>query len=278
MKYIINEKQYKLLQEFMQDGFSFKKLDSIYFMCDKLRYCQKFLGNAIGSGTGRIVFDLTDDMVLKLSRSNNHTQNESECRNIEQLSKKCDIFPKVYGHADDYSWIVCERVVQFHPADCNIVLGIPFSTNYWNLKQYKDANVSNQTRYNYLSKDSKDYYSDLANYNDYSVQPVQQETEKLSSHCTLLGFISWACADITRKLYACKDAVDNSYYEEFENMYLGLMYNNPNPKNGKWFKDLYKYLKLIGGEEDLIADNFGLAMRNGQPTIVILDTGFDNLV
>lgn len=80
---------------------------------------------------------------------------------------------------------------------------------------------------------------------------------------SLLGFIDWAEYKVGGNVSDESD--ENQQYER-------LIQEN------EWFMKVYKYIELQNGTAtDLIDDNFGLALRNGKPYIVILDSGSETL-
>jgi hypothetical protein len=215
-KFIINESQIKtLLREFMQDGFSLSSLDSLPHG-ERVRYCRQYLGEPIGVGCGRVVFEIGDDTVLKVCYGYVNKQNKQEYLNYisakENYDELIDLFPKVYKTADDYSWIECERVLPFDKQDSKKILGLP----------YKDNNYP-----------------------------------------SLVGFIDWAEYNVGGNVSDESD--ENQLYERLI-------------QEDEWFMKIYKYIELQNGAAtDLIDDNFGLALRNGKPHIVILDSGSETL-
>lgn len=215
-KIIINERQErKLVIEAMQEGFSLAVFDSLPRE-NKIKYLNKYLGEKIGMGMGRVVYEISDDSVLKYCYWKDNKQNEQEYLNYKSVSENypylSSMFTKVYQVADDFSWIICEKVLAFDKNDSREVLGLP----------YNDKNYP-----------------------------------------SLVGFIDWA----EQKVNGSES--DGSYEEE---EYERLVSDN------EWFGKLYKYIELNKGEStDLIDDNFGLAIRNGNPYIVILDSGMEKI-
>lgn len=82
-------------------------LKSIKDREDILEYCGWTMKH-IGSGTGRTVFELSDDLVLKVARNEaGRRQNEVEAginHNICALT---------YQHSDNFDWCIMERVYPF---------------------------------------------------------------------------------------------------------------------------------------------------------------------
>jgi len=246
MKYIINENQYLLLKEYMQDGFSYETLSSLPTSNKKYKYCCKYLGEPVGRGIARAVFDVDEETVLKINISSYHdNSNQNEWNNVAKLSAKFDIFPKYYKHADDFSWITCESVLPMDMADCEVILGIPFCTN-----------------------SHSEIYGWNPDYEKYIVNEIRDNV-------TLEGFIWWAEQRAWHSKYLSgKLEIIFKHFtdKEIRKINLKFMALMKGP-NGKWFKDLYKYIIMTGGSSDLHKGNFGMARRNGKEVLVIIDSG-----
>lgn len=128
--FILSESQISKLKELLDEAqmptFSFEELDSIKSFKGKKEYCERQLGRHIGQGSARAVFQIDDEKVLKLAVNQKgiaqNGQEYSQCNDIYAG----DIFPKVFGIADDDSWIVAEYVLPAKSADFQRCLGITF--------------------------------------------------------------------------------------------------------------------------------------------------------
>lgn len=243
-QFIINEHQERVLLEFTQFGFSLGKLDTLNFN-EKIKYCREFLGSEIGNGMSRIVFELDDERVLKLAiNSSQIFQNKNEVLASKYIGKKFpQLFPKVFLKADDYSWIVTERVLPFKHEDCIAILGIPYSSSF---SQYaKD--------YNSTVKD----YSEYMKSNQIGVE-IDYDTDE-SVDISFMGFIDW-CERISNDMETREDE-DEEYYKLIKEI----------PE----LEPFYHYINGVDGVTDVFDNNLGLAMRNGKPTIIILDNGYE---
>jgi len=81
--------------------------------------------NKIGAGSGRIVYQINDDKILKLAKnSKGIAQNETEC-NIGYNNYIQNIVTKIYDNANDYSWIVAEKVKKISEKRIKQLTGIP---------------------------------------------------------------------------------------------------------------------------------------------------------
>lgn len=329
---IISEAQHRMLmKEYAQDGFSLEKLDSFKNEVEMYEYCEKYLGEPVGRGSSRFVFDIDEGKVLKLTNNKYLGQRENmrEWSMYEHYKASAsrfgkeifgdvlDLFPKCYEHGKHYLWIVVESVLPIHEADFMKVLGIPWKTE-------KDKNSSynfqqHQPTYNYeksslwakaymYAKDKaekiggniKDYKNEF--YARYGMTPQQDisrlnmtydeyddaDIDKHNVHISIMkelepqlknfkpsmiGFLEWM---LEQKAYRNSD---DEYERTADLYYSTLVHTNP------WFKAFHYY----GGagyegvyndpekwNRDFIYDNFGLALRNGKPWIVLLDSGKDN--
>jgi len=116
------------LNEAMSDEFSFETLKSLPSFNQRLNYCKEHLGPNIGQGSSRIVFQLTDEICLKLARNERGiAQNELEFRNSEDYYIN-NLFPKVFDESDseNYLFLVSEYVLPAKKSDFKIVENVSF--------------------------------------------------------------------------------------------------------------------------------------------------------
>lgn len=101
---IIKETLNRYLKESIQEGFSFEELDSLN-EGDKLRYCIEYLGQPLGNGSSRVVFEIDDVQVLKLAHDENFMYDIGQEQNKEEylISRKVNspLLTRVLYHADD---------------------------------------------------------------------------------------------------------------------------------------------------------------------------------
>ena len=67
--FIVSENQIKQINEAMNDTFSYEELGNIRTFSKRVAYCKQHLGNPIGNGSSRMVFQIDDEKVLKLAKS-----------------------------------------------------------------------------------------------------------------------------------------------------------------------------------------------------------------
>lgn len=123
--YDIIRHEVKLLREAAMDGFSFNDLLSLPSYKERIAYCKKMLGSPIGNGSSRIVFQISDERVLKVAKNEKGiAQNEFEA---EYGKQNYDIFPKIFNvDRDDYVFIESEYVLPCKKRDFQKALGISF--------------------------------------------------------------------------------------------------------------------------------------------------------
>ena len=117
------------LNEAVSDEFSFETLKSLPSFNQRLTYCKEHLGPNIGQGSSRIVFQLTDEICLKLAKNEKGiAQNELEFRNSDDYFID-NLFPKVFDESDseNYLFLVSEYVLPAKKSDFNIVENISFN-------------------------------------------------------------------------------------------------------------------------------------------------------
>lgn len=209
----INEYQERVLvKEAMMDGFSLDTLKSLPSFNAKVKYCRQYLGNHVGKGSSRIVFQLDDQWVLKLAfNDKGKAQNEEEYL----LARDCyvHITPQVDSDncdVDDYEYIVSEYVLPAKSADFQHIFGINFKT------------FASMIRTAAKQKDYRGFYSPCLP------------------------------SDVFDKLVENND--DLSEFCEY----------------------IYNYDACVGDMTNL--RQYGMVLRNNEPTIVLLDSGLTNNV
>lgn len=236
----ITEDQYKvMLKEYDASQFKLSELDKLPTGV-RYAYCKKFLGNPIGEGCGRAVFEIGDGEVIKIiipaNAKDGFWQNKNEWDVSQEYGSKYSVFPKVFLHSGDFSWITCEKVLPMYPTDCERILGIPYRK-----QSCYDKNT-------YLSKKP---------YGDYSKYKRGIHTKKIGLEdvieCATYNATKWK-----RKMFSD---------EEIEKI-MNTVDTEPN------VGEIYNFIaNETDGRVDLHYNNFGIAMRNGTPWVVILDSG-----
>lgn len=133
MKIFINEKQEKILHKYflkeaMSESFSFEELKAIKSFKGRYEYCLKTLGPTQGRGSSRVVFQLSDERVLKLALNEKGiAQNEVEC---DWSVQSYDITPEIFTESDtdNFYFLVSEYVLPAQESDFEEVFDFDFST------------------------------------------------------------------------------------------------------------------------------------------------------
>lgn len=102
----------KNINEARDDEFSFNRLRILPYE-KRLEYCYSHLGDSIGNGSSRVVFQINDEWVLKLAKNRaGAAQNKVEVP--DRYQNTLDIFPHVdeqLSDMEDYYYIVSEYVI-----------------------------------------------------------------------------------------------------------------------------------------------------------------------
>lgn len=242
----INESQRKRLFETYTEGFSFDTLSVIgrgQFAGDdeyerQYKYCEKYLGKPLNTGSGRFVFQLDDNFVLKLAMGyEGFKQNEIEIQIFEKVKSK--LLTRIV-YADEYSsFIVSEQVLPAAPEDFEQILGIPYYNHY--IQQSKPERAGS----------SRHGGDKTIGFNKYFKNIVPYGTEEKGCVYDILRYI--------QKIHPDRDRKD---YDELI-------------KNNWWFSEIKRLVdeyKIY----DLFINNFGVAYRNNEPVLVILDSGIND--
>lgn len=123
---VITEEQARMLKEATDGQFSTDELSKLQSFDEKVEYCRRHLGEEIGQGSSRIVFQIDDEKVLKLAFNE-----KGKAQNVEEYQpwkEKYDFIPKIFDA--DYTnddWIICEYVLPAEEKDFEHCLGITWS-------------------------------------------------------------------------------------------------------------------------------------------------------
>lgn len=157
---IITESQRKQLLEVISGNMRsdfFQELDtyaSVEDYGDCFKLCRQYLGDKIGSGSSRVVFQLDDEKVLKLAMSEQgEAQNKAEISAYKKTTKYKDLFPQIFSVGYNGTYFITEYVLPLNtlsdsPQDDNYVddiyncLGVS-ENEYMNLTEIIENNTSN---------------------------------------------------------------------------------------------------------------------------------------
>jgi len=258
----INESQHNRLFEAYQQGFSFDELtmiaDSAFADEDnsipQMSYCRKWLGMPVSMGSSRCVFTLSDNIVLKLAYGNKYKagiqQNREEYEIFERT--KSPILARVYDCDKNFTYLVCESVVPAEGADFEKILGIPFFERYvqnskkltdWGTKYSGDRQVGYNKYFGDAIKDNGEY----APYCIFHILEYIEDRYVLGENQT-----------------AYKIGYNNIVYsDKIEEIING----------NQWLSQLRELVSEVKIGDFTRVENFGIVNRDGNPSIVLLDSG-----
>ena len=255
MKIIINESQKTRLFEAYREGFSLEDLSLIghgqFGLQDnskaQVKYCERYLGPMQNYGSSRCTFTISDSMILKLAYNGDGLweagieQNKAEY----ELYSKVDspILPKIFYHDEDFQFMVCESVVPATETDFEQFLGV----SYYGVYMQHTIKRPNRNGNGDATVGFDKYFDGLRNYN---------EIDYDFSLNALLCYIQ-----------AKYSQGRPCFNEEYEDVI----------KNSWWLMELVKLCKF--GMSDICSvNNYGMVNRDGNPLIVVLDSGFNREV
>jgi hypothetical protein len=138
-------------------SFNMEEFKTLKSFSARLRYCKEHL-QPIASGSGRYVFGIDANTVLKLAKNNKGVaQNEAEYdyANDSYIS----IIAEVFECDDDYLWIEMERMNKCTPNKFKAITGFTFYDFTMAINYYYDKFLANKTR-GFREPDNYDEISD----------------------------------------------------------------------------------------------------------------------
>lgn len=114
------------LEEDYPSSFNMEEFRSLDTFKDRIRYAKEKLSK-IASGTGRMVFKIDDEKVLKLAKNKKGiAQNEAEITYYNDPFIR-DIFAKIYEYdKENYRWVEMQLVKKMKKSDFKRLIGIDF--------------------------------------------------------------------------------------------------------------------------------------------------------
>lgn len=114
-----------LIKEAANEQFDVDYLKNLKTFKDKVNYCKLTLGSPIGNGSSRMVFQIDDNKVLKLSKNTKGlSQNDFE---YDVFLSSSDILVPIVFYADDNdSFIISEFVLPAKKQDFPKCVGLTF--------------------------------------------------------------------------------------------------------------------------------------------------------
>ena len=216
----------------------------------KIKYAGQYL-TRIGSGTGRIVYDIDGQKVLKLAKNTKGVAQNSAEADIGHYNDAQNIVTIVYDNYDDYSWLISEKAKKVTEKRIVQLTGIP-SLN--ELYQYvRNFEQSNRGRGNLFGQ--KQEIVEQLNENEFA----QELTEFIANYGQLAGDMGRPSSygevlrdgqpSIVLTDYGLNDEVYDTYY-------------SPQRKQKYHMYELYNF---ADGNDDILSDigNVGQDQRHG---------------
>lgn len=254
LKCIISECIKKRLNEMMQSSFNWGEFNSLDMPKERIEYCYRHLGDPIGKGSSRIVFEIDDHTVLKLSTLINTEQNEREVDVTRELNGNL-LLPKIYGYDKyNYNWIWSEKVIPATNEDFIKIMGVPYNPPFETIRNLNKQNREDNFSEYRSDKPLDNRWDNLQKVND---DDFEDENGRDTSVC-IEGFLCW---------YEDKNHGCEYFYDKYQRATYNEWIKQP------WFKSLVELCKYQPPYEFRL-DNFGIALRGGKPTIVVLDIGW----
>ena len=251
----INESQRKRLLEAFQESFSFEELsklgDGISLGEDnsvlQFQYCARMLGKPDSMGSSRTVFTLSDNHILKLAYGKKYLagieQNEAEWNLFQDVDSP--LLVKVLYHDRNFTYLVSESVLPAEPVDFEKILGIPYY-DFWTQHTEEDEDYYDHKKNRYRTIGFDKYFDDL--------KGVDEDYNGLS----VFNILNYMHAKYS-----------NGYKNLYRTDYEDVINRTP------WFKELKKLAMYSTIADYISIENFGVVNRDGNPMIVILDSGFN---
>ena len=147
------------VNEAYQPQFRVHELDDLPSFNKKLDYCKKYLGPTFGRESSRVVFDFTDEAVLKLAYNKKGVEQNW---NEDDMSRNNNIVVDCLEVADDHTWIIQEAALPAKQTDFQKILGIKWD-DFCKLVGYiynMYANPRERFRMSAMSKEDFEKYID----------------------------------------------------------------------------------------------------------------------
>lgn len=224
-RYIIFSMTYtEFVQNFINNILKIKSFSG------RVDYAKQHLGNPIGSGSGRIVFDIDGDKVLKLAKNaKGVAQNNAEA-STGRYADTHHIVTKVIDSADDDSWVISEKAKKVTEKRIKELTGIPslfdLSTH---LRNEIDKLKGNRNNRLYASKFTEDLYNNefVVDLLDFAIN-YNQNVGDMGRPSTYGEVIHDGHPAIVLTDYGLNDEVYDTYYSPKRKMYELYNYSDGN--------------------------------------------------
>jgi tRNA nucleotidyltransferase/poly(A) polymerase/2'-5' RNA ligase len=229
------------------------ELIKINSFAGKKKYIDNYL-QSVGSGTGRAVYDIDGNYVLKLAKNpKGIAQNEAEA-GAGSYNDTEHIVAKVIDEADDYSWLISEKGKKVTENRIKQITGIPSLLKLYHFLRNYELIVKGKKEFSQLTKEENDFFwenefsSNLADF----VVNYNQSSGDMGRPSTYGEVLRNGQPSIVLTDYGLNDEVYDTHY-------------NPQTKNKYRMYELYNHgegnddvLNDIDGDNDIRKSNWAL--------------------
>src|ERR1035437_429968 len=218
----------------------------------KMEYAKQYL-QRIGSGTGRIVYDIDGQKVLKLAKNNKGIAQNAEESRIGRDYYIANIVTEVFESADDDNWLISEKAKKVNENRIKQLTGIPSLLGlYYYLRAFAEENKGKRSSFG-IAADIKEILDEnefaqelkelIANYN--------QSAGDMSRPSTYGEVLHDGQPTIVLTDYGLSDEVYATHY-------------SPERKNKSQYQ-MYEMYNADDGNDDMLSDigNVGNEVRHG---------------
>ena len=215
----------------------------------RMRYANQNL-DRIGSGTGRIVYSIDEEKVLKLAKNaKGVAQNEAEA-GAGYYRDTQSIVTEVFDNSDDFTWLISEKAKKVTEKRIKEVTGIPSLNDlYYFLRNFKEVNNGRGQAFG-QEKEMEEFFwenefaSDLVNF----VANYNQSAGDMGRPSSYGEVLRDGQPTIVLTDYGLNDEVYDTHY-------------NPQRKQKYQMYELFNY---ADGNDDILSDaGGGMDIRHG---------------
>lgn len=123
------------------------ELDNQKSFAARVRYADQHF-NRLGSGSGRIVYDVDDNYVLKLAKNNKGIAQNREEKSICAYNDYDDILANVIDSSDNDVWILSEKAKKINKRRFKTLTGFELIDVYYYLRNFIDENNGRKSLFN----------------------------------------------------------------------------------------------------------------------------------
>lgn len=232
-----------------------KELNNLNSFASKIKFANQHY-NRIGSGTGRVVYEIDDNKVLKLAKNNKGIAQNREEYSISKYNDYDDILTNVIDSCDNDTWLLSEKAKKVSKKRFKDLTGFELYDVYRYLRNFKDINNGRDKIFNIdndlkNSLDNNDFINRLSNMLiDYSLSANDMGRpstygEVIRNGSPLIVLTDYGLSDdVYDTYYKPKTSQNIGIYEIFDfahgnTDYLSDIEDTSDIRRGMWALPLY---------------------------------------